>query len=262
MTLLGKILVFVNLALSLCMATWAYAVWSNRIDFSNTKATGDQAAGEFARHATEIEGLWDGVPPAELAWRSARAELVQRESRRLADRGWYQDELNHLRNKAAAADPCRTIKYADKNDEATGTRKGEILLDPTTGRPVLEPAKDRFGKPLLSLAAYLAEEQKLLASLAVVQNKHASQIKEATELAERLAGTEENREKGIPGRKGLQDRLRDEQRKRKDVVAEEELIRPLLINSAVESELILKRKKALESRIGELKGAGVALGQR
>jgi hypothetical protein len=254
MTLFGKILVFVNLALSLMMATWAFAVWSNRIDFSNTKATGDQAAGEFAQRAAQIEALWEAVPPAELAWKSARGELLDRESRRLADRGWYQDELNHLRNKATAADPCRTITYAQQNDDRTGIRKGEILLDPATGRPVLASAKDRFGKPLLSLASYVNEEQKLLASMEVVQNKHENQMKEASQLTEQLVGT--------AGNKGLQQRLVDERNKRKDVAAEEDLIRPLLINGVVDSELILKRKNALELRIKELKGTGVALGQR
>jgi hypothetical protein len=254
MTLLGKILVFVNLALSLLMATWAFAVWSNRIDFSNTSASGEKAAGEFAQRASEIAALWEGVPPAELTWKTAQTELRDREQRRLADRGWYQDELNHLRNKATAADPCRTITYADHNDERTGTRKGEVLLDPATGRPALAAAKDRFGKPLLALAWYLNEEQKLLASMEVAQKKHEAQMTEAIQLTEQLVGS--------PGKKGLHQRLIDERNKLKDVQAEEEMVRPMLINSVVESELILKRKKALELRIDELKGTGVALGQR
>src|SRR5262249_7998894 len=115
MTAFGKILVFVTVALSLAMATWAFAVWSNRIDFSNTRARGEQAAGEYEQRAAAIAQLWEAVPPAELAWRTARRELADREERRLTDRVWYQAELDHLRNKATADNPGRLIVYADKD---------------------------------------------------------------------------------------------------------------------------------------------------
>jgi hypothetical protein len=253
MTLFGKILVVINLALSLAMATWAFGVWSNRIDFSNTKGTGEQAAGEFARRSAQIEALSPKVAPALAAWENAQRDLTERAQRRLADLAWFQDEMDHLRNKATRDDPARMIAYAAEPNEAKGIRRGEILLD-ETGRPVVVPAKERSGAPLQSLAHYVAEEQKVLASMEAVQKKHADQINEAVQLTERLVGT--------PGNKGLQQRLQEERRKRIDVVAEEEVVRPQLINGVVDSELILKRRKALEARIEELKKVGVAVRDR
>ncbi len=45
MTLLGKILVFINVAASFLMLAWAAALYTNRIDWSNNPAKGDQPAG-------------------------------------------------------------------------------------------------------------------------------------------------------------------------------------------------------------------------
>ena len=42
------------------------------------------------------------------------------------------------------------------------------------------------------------------------------------------------------------------------MVAEEDFIRPLLINTVVESELILKRQKSLRARVSELEKDKVA----
>jgi hypothetical protein len=260
MTKTGKILVVLNLALSVCMASWAFGVWSNRIDFSDTKATAEQPGGEFAQRAVQIDALWATVPPAEQAWKTARADLLERESRRLADRGWFEDELSHIRTKADPKDrdhPCRTVKYAAANDDPPGARKGEVVLDPATDRPALENANDRAGNRLWSLRYYAEKEQGILRDMEAAQKDHEKQIKEAVALTERIVGTKEPTKT-----KGLQQRLLDERKKRDDVVAEEELIQPQLINAVVESELILKRRKALELRIEELNKIGVALQKR
>src|SRR5437660_403008 len=55
MSLLGKILVFVNLGLSFLMAGWALSVYVNRIDFSNAPAKGDQPAGEMLGRKARVE---------------------------------------------------------------------------------------------------------------------------------------------------------------------------------------------------------------
>jgi len=62
----------------------------------------------------------------------------------------------------------------------------------------------------------------------------------------------------VIGPKGLQQRLVDEQGKRSDLVAELKLVRPQLINAVVDSDLVLRRQRALEARIKELEKVGVA----
>ena len=45
MTRLGKFLVFFNLAFSLLLATWAFSLYANGIDWSNNKTKVDQPPG-------------------------------------------------------------------------------------------------------------------------------------------------------------------------------------------------------------------------
>lgn len=251
MTVFGKVMVFFTVALSFMLAAAAFAVWKHRIDFSGNRATAEQLAGRYAERESELNDLWPRVAPAEYSWRAARKDVQTQEDRRLDDRNWYLAELAHLRNKATAADAVRVVIYADRDDEKAGVRKGQVLLDPRTLRPVMAPVKDAAGGGVQSLAAYDAEEQRTLASLDAVQTKFEEQSKAATALTERLIGP-----------KGLQQRLIDERQKRDDVLEEEKLVRPLLVNSVVESELILKRHRALLRRIEELKGTGVATRDR
>jgi hypothetical protein len=252
MTVFGKILVFVNLALSLMMATWAFGVWTNRIDFSNTPPKTDQSAGEYAKRAAEIDLLWAGLPSAETGWKDARRDLLREEAERVADRAWYHTEMDHLRNRASSTIPARTVVYA-ANDQP-GAKRGLILIDRNTGRPTMAPALDAAGGPLQSLAFYIDAEQKRLAELDQVQTKHEAQIAEAVDLTERLVGK--------PGVKGLQQRLVEERNKRAEIVLETELIQPLLVNAAVDVQLVSKRNNSLKARVEELKKVGVAVQDR
>ena len=48
--------------------------------------------------------------------------------------------------------------------------------------------------------------------------------------------------------------------KLQDVVKEQEVVRPQLVNAFVESQLLLKRAEELKDRIRELEATGVAAG--
>jgi len=52
--------------------------------------------------------------------------------------------------------------------------------------------------------------------------------------------------------------LIDERVKREDIMAEHKLVKTPLINTYVESELLLKRKRSLEVRLEELRKARAA----
>ncbi len=251
MTVFGKLLVFFNVAFSFVLMIWALAVYTNRIDFSNTKATGEQAAGEFAKRAAVIETLWEGVRPAQVNWTNARAAIAAHEKRLAGEWEWYHGEMDHNAGNAKQGDPVRRVVYADQDDEKLGVKKGQVALDPKTHLPVMAPVKERTGNDLQSLAYYNIELEKTLLSIEQVHEKHEKQIKEAIAETEKLIGP-----------KGLHQRLLDEKQKREDVLAEEKLIRPMLVNTAVEKELILKRQNQLVRRIEELKRIGVAARDR
>jgi hypothetical protein len=266
MTMFGKIMVFVNLALSLLMATWAFGVWSNRIDFSDAKGTTpEQAEGEFRKREKEIDSLGKSLTVDLSGLKSVRDILVKGEDKRREARGWYHNELERMQK--AGPGPVKTVVYADK-DEAVDTTegkveisKGQVLLDKDS-HPLLVDAKDAAGKPLKPLESLIAEESKVLSDLDSIQAKHEKQIQEAIQLTKELVGTPGDPGAGTPAVKGLHQRLIDERKKLADVTAEEEVIRPLLINAVVDSELVLKRQRALEGRIKELKGTAVTARDR
>jgi hypothetical protein len=80
--------------------------------------------------------------------------------------------------------------------------------------------------------------------------KHHKTIQEDTDLTNQLVGTPAAG--GKPAVKGLRQRHVEERDKRDGIVAEQRLVRPLFVNTAVESELTLQRLRTLQEREKEL----------
>jgi len=254
MTLLGKALVFFNLAFALLLAGWAFNMYANGIDWTDKKE-GNTPVGEFAVHEAKLDEMWKSVPLAQASWLAQRKVLDSAEKSLGADRVWYDNEMRHVfvgpTLKANPANPVGDVSIAAKDDPKNGIKKGQILLD-DKGYPLLVPLKDRAGNPLESLAEYNDKDDKILQSLKEVMDKHEKQIAEANRLTDLIIG---DKTKGV---RGLHQRIEDEKTKNAGVLAEQDLIKPQLINTVVESELILKRKSQLERRVDELKKAKVA----
>jgi len=128
---------------------------------------------------------------------------------------------------------------------------GELVLDPKNlGRPLFERndlpsvAKDRAGRPLLPLGTLLAE-------LEGTRKKFDDQVDELgkqKKLDAELTGK-------IGGPKGLRVLLRYEADKHAKLDEEVAYVRPLLINTAVDADLVVKRQRSLERRKAELEAA-------
>jgi hypothetical protein len=246
MTAFGKTLVILNLFLSVLMMAWALALWTNRIDWSNRKGDDLRPPGELVEREAEARRYWSEIPGAFVSYRDSKLALSAVEDGRTpdhkdgraADRAWYEAELEHLRTGATEANPARAVRL----------NQGLAVPDPKNyNRPTMDPARDKFNKNLLSMSAYNTQEAKVLKELNDAKEQHRAAIEEDTKLTERLIGP-----------KGLQQRILDEKAKLAEVRKEIELIRPILINTAVESELILKRRGFLKARIEELKALDVA----
>jgi hypothetical protein len=248
MTLLGKALVFLNLAIGLMLAGWAFSLYANGIDWTGRKE-GNVPVGEFAIHEAQLDELWKTVPLAQTNWLEDRDKLQKAEARLAADRVWYDEKMRHVFFGPTKDQPVGQVTVAAKDDPKTGVQKGQILLD-DKGYPQLTPLRDRANNPLKSLAEYTDEDDKVLLALEDVMKKHEKQIEEANKLTDLIIGSKDKR--------GLQKRIEDEKAKDVDVLEEQKLVRPQLINTVVESELILKRKAQLEKRIEELKKFKVA----
>src|SRR5437764_4151578 len=96
MALLGKILVFVHTGLSLCLAAWALALYTNRVDWTDRKAAADKPAGVLAQRRAEYERVVSSaVRPADTRFRNNRQLLVFHEAWRPAEKVWFAQELEH-----------------------------------------------------------------------------------------------------------------------------------------------------------------------
>jgi hypothetical protein len=252
MTRFGKILVLLNLTLSLMLAAWAFNVYANSIDWSDKKDKGIPV-GMFAIHGARLEEAWKGVVPAQSSWQRQRGRLGNVQMRLLQERAWYDQELRHIYVGKSKDKPIGQVAIAAKDDDNTGIKRGQILLD-DQGFPKMEPILDLAGKPLQlkSLAEYNQDQDKLLNELAEVMRTHEKQIDEANRLTDLIIG---DKDKGL---RGLQQRINDEKDKDAEVLAERKLVEPLLINTVVEAQLINKRHQQLEKRIEELRKWKVA----
>ncbi len=240
-TTFGKSLVFVNLVLSLLMAAWAQGVYSSRIDWSNNKGKDGAPDGELVRRVARVRELGDALRPAGLAWNDGRVAIAGLDTRRTADRQWYEGELTFLRTGATRDNPARVVKV----------ERGQPVLG-EDGRPVLVAGRDAFGQPLVSFVAYSQDAEALGQQIDQKGKELAKAIDEDAALSVQLAGDP------AAGVKGLQQRILDARAKLAEATKEQEFVRPLLINAVVNSDLVFKRQRSLEARIRELEKVGVA----
>jgi hypothetical protein len=245
MTRWAKRLVFVNLVLSLVLATWALGVFSQRIDWGKKAASVDRPAGELAKRLEEIDRLGGGSKEgarqrAETRWAQARKDLLGKEEDRKQKQGWYAQQLEVLEKGMiggkAMVPPVMALVYD----------QGGIVLD-ATGRPQLRPVPDRTGKPVGALQALDQEYLALHKDIKKTMQEIAGLIQEEQKLTLNLNGD--------GPRKGLRRQLADEQAETDKCLSEQDYLKPLFYNRQAEAQLLQERQKALQDRLRELQSA-------
>ena len=251
MTLFGKILVLLNLALALMLAAWSFNVYANGVDWTDRKdaKSTPPRMGEFAVRAAKLDELWKNVAPAQKDWLDQRDVLAKEERRLAEERVWYDKELHYVLFGPAKNKNVLNVATADKPD----AKNGQILLD-EQGYPQLVPIRDPNGNALQlqSLAEYNRDDETVLKDIEAQIAAHAANISESNALTDKIIG---DKAKGI---RGLQQRIYDEQAKNAEVLAESKLIEPQFINTMVEAQLVNKRHDQMTKRIEELKKTKVA----
>ena len=106
MTFIGKLLLMINLSISLLMAVTAFGLWAGGIDWTDQAGQAGKPAGKMAALRKQIDDSLAKLPVAEGSWKAARADLLVREDRRLEDRKWYDAELAKL---GSGNDPSRRL---------------------------------------------------------------------------------------------------------------------------------------------------------
>jgi hypothetical protein len=244
MTFLGKLLVMINLILSMAAMTWAAGLYTNNVDWSDAPGKGEQPPGKLKVEKDKLTAGLAALVPAENGWKTSRAELLQLEERLPADRAWYAAELTHLRSGATETNPARSLVLD----------KYEPVPDPANfNRPKMAKALDSQNKPILSILAYSQVSEGNLKEIARAMDLFKKNANKDIDLTNQLVGLGEN--------KGFYQRMIDERLKRDKLIEEEIALRPLLINIAVEYDLLGKRKDGLDERLKELNDYLAKLGK-
>lgn len=244
MTKFGKVLVFLNLTLSLVFATWALGVWTQRVDWTDKKkdAADERTWGKVAVYREEmnrLNGTGDKPGPrglAELRWLGAVADVRAVEKERSRRQEWYADQINALENGTtvkgvAVNEPIKRPVYV----------KGELQLE-KDGLPKLEVVPDRAGKPLQARTRLEQDKDALAAEIAKVQGEIKALTMESDRLTERVRQLFVEIERTARTRQGSQE--------------EQRYLEQIMYNVRVEAELLLDRQKELEARLSELKAIG------
>jgi len=270
MTRFGKILVFVHTGLSLCLAAWAVALFTNRVDWTDRKAAADKPAGLLAQRRAEYERTaTNALRPADLRFRTNRQLLAYHEAWRPAEKAWFAQELEHLRTGEVSKKPIRQV-VRGPNGFPIGPEnltppdlvqmQAQLLYkertDPKDPKsPFVEPGKprkDRTGKDLvLNTFSYYQTET---AGVLKEKDKEARRIKEAADKDKEYTDAL----KGVPpDKKGLHAELRDEYVKRAMIEAEYDELRPQWLNTKVELQNLEELRERLNERIQQLGGKPV-----
>ena len=242
MTLFGKILVLLNVTLSLLMAAWAVGVYTGHLHWTIDKSVQES---EFEvnqlreRLAPAGKGfsLYDDLGTAEARWKPASARFQAMEPLWAKNQKWYEGQLGELKTSGK---PVKMASYK--------AGQAEVHDDPQNfGLPVMVEATDKGGKPLTGMDPYKKEYDDKQVAIKAVMDDLAKLIVEDKELTEKIGGKD-----------GLRVQLDAEAEKKKGVLAEQDYIKPLLVNSLVEGELLVKRRADLEARVKELRATPVA----
>jgi hypothetical protein len=237
MTMLGKVFVFVVLALSLLCCSYALLNYTNAINFGwdkKGKEMDEVAPSEIDKRKPVLEKLAKEKGQVVADWTYARDNLAQTEGRVAENQLEYTLTLERLQSEPKDI----TIKSLKRNP------RGALELDPKTGRPELDKvvAKKSYDK-------YLQELGKLFTQIKAKQKEVAKTISAEQEVTEQLNG------KTVRGKqsRGLYALIEVELGVQHRASAEIDDIKPKLFQELVESQLRLKRNRALKVRRDQLK---------
>jgi hypothetical protein len=275
MTLFGKILVLVNVALSIGFAAWAVAIYANRVDWGETREAAGKTKGKLLERKEELEDWKKTLDTAMQQYNAALGDLNKLEKKRPEEQKYYRDELAKLETGLDAQGKFAEIPVTELIYE-----KGQLKLDPKTLRPMQklidwqrpqQPLRDlaKLGKEFDNTHEELAKEKKAMDDL----------LSKEKELTERLNGDGKTK-------KGLRREMDEVQEAALHALGEKEFLRrmskagvnvsipvsrgidgeqeylmPQLYNQKAELEIVLRRQRRMEARVQELKAVGATARQ-
>ena len=244
MTYFGKVLIFLNLMLSVIFAGWAVGIYTNRIDWAPAHTLfGDpieDRPGRVAILGEEVKGSGGARDLAEARWQYASVNLTRQEQHRIGYQQWYAQELATV----------RTGIGADGKEAEFPVR--QLIRDPQTGDLEKDPVKDKKkadtfnDEPLKALDYYNEQYKDLVKKLDDLQKEYNQMAEKARKQAVEI--------NGIPGKVfGLRNEVLNLKSYLRNATDEMVYLRPLYDSTDAELNTMRKRNLALEKRLKELK---------
>lgn len=234
MTRYGKILVFLNLALSFFFVSWTLGLYSERPPWKGIEGE----RGRVEELATRIKGLADARATADARWAKATNEVIRLEIELPRRRAFNAALVKSMSTGTGAA----AVPQLDIVNELVALKRSEkpVLID---------------GKPALSLAGYRESIEKQLNEIRETKLKINKVVADTTELTDKLNGIKAAEEQVTAIDRGLRGELAAAVNLTHNARAEQEFLQSPLTNYTVELEQLKRRQVALESRLRELTAA-------
>jgi hypothetical protein len=248
MTLAGKILVFANLMLALGMAAWAMALYTQRVNWN--KSNPELGQSELKKKEDKIKDLSAELAAADKRHTEAKARLFEVRAQRAYNNDLYRRYIDHMTGTyfngplegATDQNPAQVPVLVNGQTVPSDPKRPE-------SPPQMEAAKDRNSAPLRSYFAYVTDlykTQEGIAAASVNLNQANQAAEDRTKI---IAGTEEMVGANKVVKPGLRQLLENEQLKTTKIEAEVERLKPLLINSYVDIQLLVKRYEQLKRQV-------------
>src|SRR5947209_6885995 len=247
MTRLAKVLVFVALAFSFTFLAWSIGLVTNRIYWHTPPADGgEKVIGKVDQLKNRIKEL------VEARSGSSATELGG------ADGRWYANtirlhalEAQRPKNLAFYADQIKVVRTGtDRTGKAVNPPVKQVQVD-ANGALVFKDAFQIDGQPALSVQGYEAAIKAKSEETLEDQKTVARLVKEIGDLTEQVNGP-----------KGLRVRLAQQEELGRNAQAELAYLQTPLTTYTVETQVLQRRKAALEARLKELQASGTAVGRR
>jgi|ERR1700722_11002478 hypothetical protein len=236
MTLIGKLLAFVNLIVGLGILSWSVSVYTQRPYWFGPipDSVGPRQNPEsFAQMKAEIDALVETAKNANGNWGTQRKILEDLEKKRIERRNLYEERLNWARN-GNPKDGGNGF-YEPVYEKDTG------LLDLTT---VGAPIKGSDNLPLKGSEKLLVNFQNDVNDVVKFEQQIVTRRKDFEKISKEVTRTEE--------------RLRSMTDIRDSVQAEKFFLETFEVNVYETRETVFRRKKQLVGRLAEL---GMKIGE-
>ena len=242
MTRYAKILILVNVGLSLMFVAWAFGLYTQAIPWTSMGAGDDKLVGQIDELKEQVRGLTEARDKAEERWFTATREVL-RLTKDVRDRRNFYEEQMRMANTGTnlqgqpVKPAVQQLQYQDG-----------LLVLKATGRPAVQID----GKDALSIAGYNEIIKQQLEETRTTKIRINKVIDDTTALTIEINGTKPAEQAITAAEKGLRGQLLDAQTLINNLSLEQKFLQTPMTNYRVDLELHRRRQASLEARLKEL----------